>query len=61
MSCSYILTVGKDLRILFFVWPHSVDELDICFDYINKVDPTKNILFTMEVATSLIKNLNKFL
>ena len=26
---------------IFIVWPHNVDELDIFFDYMNKVDPTK--------------------
>ena len=36
---------------IFIVWPHSIDELDIFFDYMNKVDPTKKIQFTMEVAT----------
>ena len=26
---------------IFIVWPYSIDELDIFFDYMNKVDPTK--------------------
>ena len=52
---------------IFIVWSHSIDELDIFFDYMNKVDPTKKIQFTMEVSTdtefldlklNLIKNLN---
>ena len=33
---------------IFIVWPHSIDELDIFFDYMNKVDPTKK---AMAVAT----------
>ena len=28
---------------IFFVWPYNIDELDIFFDYMNKVDPTKKI------------------
>ena len=32
---------------IFIVWPHSIDELDIFFDYMNKVDPAKKIQFTM--------------
>ena len=34
---------------IFIVWPYSIDELDIFFDYINKVDPNKKIQLTMEV------------
>ena len=36
---------------IFIVWPHSIDERDIFFDYMSKVDPTKKIQFTIEVAT----------
>ena len=52
-------------------WPLSIEEAEIVFDYMNKVDATKKIQFPMEVATdtlefwtqdlSLIKNLNHFL
>ena len=35
---------------IVIIWPHSIDECDIFFDYTNKVDPTKKIQFTMEVA-----------
>ena len=43
---------------IFIVWPHSTDELDILFDYINKVDSTKKIQFTMEVATDTLEFLD---
>ena len=43
---------------IFIVWPHSIDELDIFFDYMNKVDPTKKIQFTMEVVTDTLKFLD---
>ena len=35
---------------IFTVWPHSIDELDIFFDYMNKVDPTEKTQFTMKVS-----------
>ena len=44
----------KRFRDDIFVWPHSIDELDIVFDYMNKVDPTKKIQFNMEVATNTL-------
>ena len=40
--------------IFFFVWPHSIDELDIFFDYMNKVDRTKKTQFNMKVATDTL-------
>ena len=43
---------------IFIVWPHSIDELDIFFDYMNKVVPTKKIQFTMEVATDTLEFLD---
>ena len=42
----------------FIVWPHSIDELDIFFDYMNKVDPTKKVQFTMEVSTDTLEFLD---
>ena len=41
----------KRFTHIFIVWPHSIDEFDIFFDYMNNVDPTKNVQFTVEVAT----------
>ena len=43
---------------IFIVWSHSIDELDIFFDYMNKVDPTRKIQFTMEVATDTLEFLD---
>ena len=43
---------------IFIVWPHSFDKLDIFFDYMNKVDPTKKSHFTMEVATDTLEILD---
>ena len=43
---------------IFIVWPYSIDELGIFFDYMNKVDPTKKIQFTMEVATDTLEFLD---
>ena len=43
---------------IFIAWPHSVDKLYIFFDYMNKVDPTKKIQFTMEVATDTLEFLD---
>ena len=48
----------KRFRDDVFVWPHSIDELDIFFDYMNKVDPTKKNQFTMEVATDTLEFLD---
>ena len=43
---------------IFIVWPHSIDELDIFFDYMNNVEPTKKIQFTMDVATDTLEFLD---
>ena len=43
---------------IFIVWPRSIDELDIFFDYMNKVDPTNKIQFTMEVASDILQFLD---
>ena len=32
---------------IFIAWPHSIDEVDTFFDYMNKVDPTEIIEFMM--------------
>ena len=45
---------------IFIVWPHSIDKLDIFFDYMNKVDPLKKIQFPMEVATDILDLKLKF-
>ena len=43
---------------IFIVWPHSIDELDIFFDYMNKESPTKKIQFTMEVDIDTLECLD---
>ena len=43
---------------IFIVWSHSIDKLDIFFDYMNKVDATKTIQSTMEVATGTLEFLH---
>ena len=43
---------------IFIVSPHSIDELYIFFDYMNKLDPTKKIQFTIEVATDKLEFLD---
>ena len=43
---------------IFIVGPHSVDELDMFFDYMNKVDPTKKFQLTMEVAIDTLEFLD---
>ena len=48
----------KRFRYDIFVWPCNIDEFDIFFDYMNKVDPTKKIQFTMEVATDTLEFLD---
>ena len=42
----------------FIIWPHRIDKLDIFSDCIIKVDPTKKILFIMEVATDTLQPFN---
>ena len=37
---------------VFNVWPHGIAKIYIFFDYMNKVEPTKKIWFTMKVATN---------
>ena len=40
---------------IFIVWSHSIDELDVFFDYMNKVDLTIKIQFTIEVSTDTLE------
>ena len=43
---------------IFIVWPHSIDKLDIFFNCMNKVKPSKKIQFTMKAATDTSELLN---
>ena len=46
---------GRFTDDIFIVWSRSIDGLDIFFDYMNKVEPTKKIQFTLEVATETLE------
>ena len=46
---------GRFTDDIFIVWSRSIDRLDVFFDYMNKVDPTKKIQFTLEVATDTLE------
>ena len=37
------------------MWPHNIDEPDVFFNCMNKVNPTKKIQFTVEVATGTLE------
>ena len=42
----------------FLVWPHSREDLDFFFNYMNNIDNTKKIQFTMEVAKDILEFLD---
>ena len=42
---------------IFLVWPHSEEDLNFFFNYMNNIDRTKKIQFTMEVT----KDVSEFL
>ena len=54
------LPIGKDLGMMLLLSGHIVLMNFIFSDYMNKIDPTKKIQFTMEGATDTLKFL-KFL
>ena len=35
---------------IFVVWPHTLEELQVFFSYMNNIDQSKMIQFTMEVT-----------
>ena len=37
------------------MWPHNIDEPDVFFNCMNKVNPTKKIQITVEVATGTLE------
>ena len=43
---------------VFLVWPHSREDLDLLFNYMNNIDNTKKIQFTMEVAKEILEFLD---
>ena len=44
--------------IFFLVWPHSAEDLNLFFNYMNNIDRTKKIQFTMEVAKDVLEFLD---
>ena len=40
---------------IFIVWPHNIDEPDVFFNCMNKVNPTKKIQIAVEVATGTLE------
>ena len=52
------LSIGKDLGMMFLLSGHIVLTNFIFFDYMNKIDPSKKIQFTMEVATNTLEFLD---
>ena len=43
---------------VFVVWPHSREDLDLFFNYMNNTDSTKKIQFTMKVAKDILEFLD---
>ena len=43
---------------IFVVWPHTLKELQVFFNYMNNIDQSKKIQFTMEVAKDSLEFLD---
>ena len=43
---------------IFVVWPHTLEELQVFFNYMNNIDQSKKIQFTMEVAKDSLEFLD---
>ena len=43
---------------IFVVWPHTLEELQVFFNYMNNIDQSKKIQFTMVVAKDSLEFLN---
>ena len=52
------LLVRKGFDDIFLVWPHSAEDLNLFFNYMNNIDRTKKIQFTMEVAKDVLEFLD---
>ena len=51
--------VGKRFQDdIFLVWPHSAEDLNFIFNYIDNTERTKKIQFTMEVAKDVLEFLD---
>ena len=40
---------------IFVVWPHTLEELQVFFNYMNNIDQSKKIQFTMKVAKNSLE------
>ena len=43
---------------MFLAWPHSAENLNLFFNYMNNIDRTKKIHFTKEVAKDVLEFLD---
>ena len=43
---------------MFLVWPHFAEDLNLFFNYMNKIDRTKKIQFTMEIGKDILQFLD---
>ena len=43
---------------IFLVWPHSAEDLNLFFNYMNNTARTKKILFNMEVVNDVLEFLD---
>ena len=51
--------VGKRFQDdIFLAWPHSAEDLNLIFNFINNIERTKKIQFTMEVAKDVLEFLD---
>ena len=53
-----VVTGWKRLQDIFLVWPHSAEDLNLFFNYMNKIDRTKKTQYTMEVAKDVLEFLD---
>ena len=44
--------------MMFLVWPHFAEDLNLFFNYMNKLDGTKKIQFTMEIGKDILQFLD---
>ena len=43
---------------IFLVWPHSAEDLNLFFNYMNNIDRIKKIQYTMEIAKDVLEFLD---
>ena len=44
--------------MMLLVWPHFAEDLNLFFNYMNKLDGTKKIQFTMEIEKDILQFLD---